>query len=484
MRLTARRRAALAVLAVALPSLALLGPVLAQAQDLPETEEIDLDTANCFGHHAAETPPFRTTVLMVPAPLAEVPANQEFDLPIQVQVAWKQEMTSLKIGLNLSRAPNLAFLGEREPFILDQPGQVNFQESVTIPFTIDDLNATEAVITLDGDPGPLGANDLDLRVISPGAVRVFNKTIEDEAQSGPLGGANVADEQVRLTQPEILDGGLGEWLAEVRFSGTRQTTQIGRAPLPAAFNLHVEVHYNASRSVETFVPIGRTLVAGEITNVTFRLRATAPGPAMVALRSLGNAHYIHTDAQATDDGNFSKTDWMAFDVGSAYRLRAATAGLVDVGFDPATKLMRQWGFLLGWLGFFLVPPSLVLGGTFGGRTVRALNARVGSARQRVLWHNALSYVLLAVGLTHMTLFLLEVTYPWTLGVVWGGLTLAAMIGLAVTGALQTRIAKAYGYATWRFTHFLMGMLVVAFVLLHVVVDGVDFQFLRDYFLTR
>jgi thiosulfate reductase cytochrome b subunit len=57
-----------------------------------------------------------------------------------------------------------------------------------------------------------------------------------------------------------------------------------------------------------------------------------------------------------------------------------------------------------------------------------------------------------------------------------------MIGLGVTGAFQNRIAKAWGYGTWRFTHFLLGMLVVAFIVLHVFVDGVDFQFLRDYFL--
>lgn len=481
MRLSARRRAAFALLAVGASALVLLGPALAQADD--EVTEVDMDVANCFGHHAAESPPFRTTVLLLPLPLAEVPANEEFDLPVRVQVAWKQEMTNLKIGLNISQAPNLAFIGERDPVLLAVPGTVAYQQATDVPFLVEE-NATEVVVTLDGDEGPLRANDFDLFLVSPGEAMTFNKTIDDQSQQGPLGGEAVADEELRITQAQILDGGLGEWRARVRFSEAIRTPGLPGPPVPAEFNLNLNVYYNASRSIEQYVAVGRTLVAGEVTNVTFRVRALAPGPVRLGVISLGNAHYIHTDAQATDDGNFSKSQPMTFTVGSTYRVQSQGAGVVDVGFDPTTRLMRQWGFLLGWLGFFLVPPSLILGGTFGGRTVRAINARVGSARQRVLWHNALSYVLLGIGLTHMTLFLLEVTYSWTVGIVWGSLTLAAMIGLAVTGALQTRIAKSWGYATWRFTHFLLGMLVVAFVTLHVVVDGVDLQFLRDYFLAR
>lgn len=482
MRLTARRRALAGLLLVALPAAGLLAAAVVQAQQDGFLEEIDLDVANCFGHHAAESPPFRTTVIILPQPIAEVPANQEFDLPVQVQVAWKQEMRNLKVGINISGAPNLGFLGEKDPEILPFPDQAITQgQAVQVPFAVGD-NATEVVVTLDGDAGPANAFDLDLFLLSPGAALRFNKTIEDNAVQGAQRGDPVADEQLRLDQADILDGGLGEWLAVVEFPTT--STGLPNLPAPTTFDLNVEVYYNASRQLETFVPVGRTLAAGEIANVTFRMRALAPGPVTIGVRSLGWAHYLHTDAQATDDGNFSKVQTMSFDVGSTFRVEAQGAGTVDVGFDPLTKTMRQWGFLLGWLGFFLVPPSLLLGGTFGGGTVRALNKRVGSARQRVLWHNALSYVLLGVGLTHMTLFLVEVTYAWTVGMVWGGLTLAAMIGLAVTGALQTRIAKTWGYATWRFTHFLMGMLVVAFVALHVVVDGVDLQFLRDYFLAR
>jgi hypothetical protein len=481
MLLTRRRQALLALLVVAAPALLLLAPLAAQAQDADaaaEALEVDVDNAGCFGHHAAETPPFRTTVLLLPAPLAEVPAGQEFDLPVQVQVAWKQEMRNLKVGINLSEAPNLAFVGEHEPFSLAQPVTVPRAQSVEVPFPVE-ANATVVTIVMDGDPGVLGGNDLDLVVISPEGAATYNKTLEDNSLEGirtVAGGqaSTIADETLVLDQGQVLDGGLGSWKAVITFTD-------GQTPTADA-SVQIDVQYGGTP--EILVPVDHTLLAGELTNVTFHLRAVGPGPAVVGVRSLGWAYYKHTDAQAVDDGNFSKSQKMAFTVGSTLRFQSvAGVGPVGVTLDPAAKLMRQWGFLLGWAGFFLIPPSLLMGGTFGGGTVRSLNKIIGTARQRVLWHNAMSYMLLAIALTHMTLFLFEVTYNWTIGVVWGSLTLASMIGLGVTGALQNRIAKAWGYGTWRFTHFLLGMLVVAFIALHVMVDGVDFQFLRDYFLT-
>jgi hypothetical protein len=457
--------------------LVLLGPLVALAQDT-EAVEVDIDNAGCFGHHAAETPPFRTTVLLVPAPFQEVPAGQEFDFPVQVQVAWKQEMRNLKVALNLSQAPNLAFVGEKEPLDQEQDGSVSPDGEAEFPFPVEDT-ATEVVVTLAGQEGPLGGVDLDLFVVAPGGNATYNKTIEDNSLNGVKNKDPVAHEELRIDQAKILDGGSGEWKALIHYD--YQPT--AGPPTDAPFHLSAHVYYNASRSAENFVPVGRTLPAGGLANVTFRLKALAQGPATIGVRSLGWAHYVHTDAQAVDDGNFSKTQSFPLQVGTTFRVARTSGGpLVDIGFDPVTKLMRQWGFLLGWTGFFLIGPSLLLGGTFGGGSVRWLNARTGTARQRVLWHNALSYVLLGIGLTHMTLFLVEQTYNWTVGIVWGSLTLASMVGLGFTGALQNRIAKAWGYATWRFTHFLLGMLVIVFITLHVVVDGVDLQFVRDVFL--
>ncbi|HEV8358876.1 MAG TPA: ferric reductase-like transmembrane domain-containing protein [Candidatus Thermoplasmatota archaeon] len=475
MRLTRRRRAALALALVAGPALLLLGPLAAQAQD--GVVELDVDNAGCFGHHAAETPPFKTTLLIVPEAIVEVPAGQEFDFPVQVQVAWKQEMRNVKVGLNLSQAPNLEFVdtGTHADFDDAPTGTVNFGETVETPFEVAE-NATAISVVLHGDQNPLNSVDLDLQVVGGDGESLFNKTVEDNYLNGIQGGEAIADETVELDQSKVVRGGVGTWLARVTFPGD------GPPQVPATYTLTIHVGYQ--RTDESFLPVADLMPAGALANVTFRLRATSAGPATIGLRSLGWAHYTHTDAQATDDGNFSKTDPpKALTVGSTLRVQAGGPAIGGVVLDPASRLMRQWGFLLGWLGFFLVPPSLLLGGTFGGRTVRALNKFAGSARQRVLWHNALSYVLLSVGLTHMTLFLLEVTYNWTIGIVWGSLTLASIIGLGLTGALQNRIAKSWGYATWRFTHFLLGMLVVVFITLHVVVDGVDLQFLRDYFLT-
>jgi len=488
-RLTRRRRIAAIALLVALPALGLLGPLLAMAQEPEFVDEVDLDSANCFGHHAAETPPFRTTVLLRPLPLAEVPAGQEFDLPVEVQVAWKQEMRAVKIGLNLSQAPNLGFVGEKDPFTQDVEGDVPVQGSVDFQFPVEE-NATEMVVSLAGDEGATGGNDLDLFVLTPAGVQANNRTAteDDSLTNGVQQHKQIAHEEVRVLQTTLLDGGVGQWTAKVTFP-QNYTGFFPGGPTPPPvpgltdhFTLHLNVFYNSSRVEESYVSVGHPMAAGEVANVTFRLLAKSAGPVTLGVLSLGWAHYTHTDAQAVDDGNFSKSTLMRFVVGDKYVVSASSAGAVNIGFDPLSRLLRQYGFLLGWLGFFLIPPSLLLGGTFGAVSVRALNKFSGSARQRVLWHNALSYVLLGVGLTHMSVFLLEVTYNWTVGVVWGTLTLASIIGLGITGALQNRIAKSWGYGTWRFTHFLLGMLVILGIALHVVVDGVDLQFLRDYFL--
>jgi thiosulfate reductase cytochrome b subunit len=81
----------------------------------------------------------------------------------------------------------------------------------------------------------------------------------------------------------------------------------------------------------------------------------------------------------------------------------------------------------------------------------------------------------------MFLFLYESFWNWSHGLVWGGLSLACMIGLGVTGATQRSFVARWGFNRWRFVHFAMGVLVFVFVLVHIVADGTHLAPIRDMF---
>lgn len=447
----------------------LLFPVLVAAQQ--GVTEIDLDLANCFGHHAADVPPFKTTMHVLPDTLVEVPASGPFTYVVTITNAWKHEMQNVRVGLDISKMPNVAFEGEELPFQAGVPGTVAFQEeSEPVPFPVG-VNATSLTVTLEGAPGALGVNDLDLIVAPPSGRTLF--AASDQSTDALTGGAPWNEELVldaEAIRNETAVSGAADWNARVAFPQ-------GSGP-DAEFTLTIDVAYDLTRNPERFV-FGPNLKVGESAEFRFELRAGGVSSGEIGVRAVGMAFYNHNDPQAVDNGNYSKTAKASLRIGSQFSRTQVQLGAGVVVLDPLQRVLRQYGFLLGFTGFFLIGPSLLLGGAFGTQTVRWMNQFSGSARQRVLWHNGLSYILLAIGVTHATIFLLETTYHWTVGVIWGGLTLSSFIGLGITGALQTRIVKTYGYSAWRFTHFMMGFLALFFAILHVVVDGVDFVWLRD-----
>ncbi|HVL86541.1 MAG TPA: hypothetical protein VM681_00835 [Candidatus Thermoplasmatota archaeon] len=469
--LRGRRAKAAALLCASAAALAaLLAPVVAQSG----ATELDLDNANCFGHHAADVPPFKTTVHIVPDTLIQVPASGSFVYAVTITNAWKHEMLNTRVGLNLTRMPNVAFAGDEVPYQTTEQGTLP-AGATSAPFEFPvGINATAIVVTLEGDPGPLSLNDFDLRVVAPSG-RAFLGAADDSTTG--LGGGNPASDRVEIdtatiqTEAGSTTGSVAAWNAFVTFAGG--TTPQG------GFSITIDVAYDITRNPVRFAAGPARLAPGESATFEFELAAGAVASGQLGIQAIGTAFYNHNDPQAVDFGNYSKSASVPFAIGTETLHAQALAGPGVAFLDPAQRVMRQWGFLLGFTGFFLVFPSLVLGGAFGTQSVRVMNRFSGSARQRVLWHNALSYVLLGIGVTHASLFLVETTYQWSVGLVWGGLTLAAFLGLAVTGALQTRLVKTYGYAAWRFSHFSMGFLALFFVILHVVVDGVDFQWLRD-----
>jgi hypothetical protein len=129
---------------------------------------------------------------------------------------------------------------------------------------------------------------------------------------------------------------------------------------------------------------------------------------------------------------------------------------------------------VGYASSFLLISSIASGGMFGKASRRGLNRLFQSAKRRVAFHNVLSYWLTLLAAAHAVLFLFQDVYAWTQGILFGGLAIAAMLGLGVTGALQVPMIRRWDYATWRWTHYGLTVATLLFTLIHFLLEGANF----------
>ncbi len=471
-----RSRALVPVLAIAAAAALVAGPALGQVPGGVKKAG-ELSTARCYGHHREEG--FRSMDFF-PTTIATVKQGEAFEFRLTVVVPWLHELLDPVGFVNISGMPGATFPGAKEPFALDEdgalapasvgpvalPGQGIGASARGHAFPVD-ANATEIVATLDGSPGPDSRNAWQLTVVSP-RNQAFGTTVAGFQPSIQSGSPQRL--QVRVPYSNVTDGGEGEWRAIARFA--RGTEPSG------TYHLNVQVHYNLSQSAEYYVK-GPAKI-GKKGQHTFAFTIVAPPETMDAAQIVygakGIAFHKHTDLNAEDYGNYTKFNVMTFRVGGETRIGTSTVAVA--GPDPG-PLMRAYAQVLGFAGSFLLLPALFLGGTFGRGSVTFFN-RMLSARRRVLWHNSTSYLLLTVSVLHMFLFLFEHFWDWSVGIVWGGLSLAAMASLAVTGAFQRRFVAHWGFERWRFVHFSLGVLVVGFVLVHLLADGSHLSIAREW----
>lgn len=475
-----RRRLRLLVplLAAAAAVALLASPALGQAELKGKQGEIS--DARCYGHHREEG--FRSMDLF-PVTVTSVAKGEQFEFELTVRNPWLHEIRDLYGFVNISGIPGATFLGAKDPVRLTESGTLGAGSVGPLPvgtvpvaprstaahdFMVED-NATEIHAVLTGAPGATGGNVWALQITAPsGESWVTTTRSFDQDFEG--GAANVAT--LKLSYANVTTGGTGGWSA---------TAIYARGAEPQAdYTLDLTTYYNLSRATELRVKGPPLLEKRE--SATLRFTVVAPPDALAEGRlvfgGIAHAYHEHTDPNAEDDGVYLKWSSLSFPV--ADQTVIAGQGAVPVLVLDPGPIMKSWGQVLGFAGSFLLLPALFLGGTFGTGSVRAFNSLLGSPRRRVLWHNASSYLLLVVSLLHMFLFLFEHFWNWEVGLIWGGLSLAAMIGLAVTGAFQRRFVAKWGFERWRFTHFSLGTIVVGFVLVHMLADGTHLAFAREW----
>ncbi len=438
----------------------------------PGTPLMTGGNATCMDCHLAEGMVF---VDQYPEHVTEVPAGEVFTVNVTIQNPWLHHIENATVGFDLSDTDRLEFAGDRAPLHLEEDGSVAQAGGTTeVPFEVAS-GATEALVSVVGDDGS-GLNDWDLVLRSPEGSS-FPGT-QDGFQDS-LEGEPTHRDRVALDQSQLLEGGVGNWTAEV-------TMERGSAPANT-FTLRAHVYYNLSSAEVIHVGGSPRLDQGEQHTFTVRIKAlNETGPAtlgtnvtLLATAEVPDEHPRSGIPNIQNVGSRWEYSNQTFEVGDELVKSTPEVQEVSLGVNPII-LLRSYAFILGWVSAALLPFALVLGGTFGRGSIGWLNDLMG-ARRRVLWHNAASYGLLIVALLHMGAFLFEPTREWTKGLLFGGLALASLMGLAFTGTLQKSMVKRYGFSAWRFVHLSLAILMVLFVLLHLTVDGTDLQFIRDWF---
>lgn len=452
------RRAVLLLAAVGL--VVAVGPP-AWGQDIPRATCLD-----CHEGEGMEYAVIRST------PFIEVPVGETQSLGVTVANPWLHDITGALVTVNLTDAPGLSF-ETPEPIHREETTTVGLQEPVNFTFPVE-TGATGVVATMEQPPdeSEQGLNDVDTELVLPDDSRVTGP--DDGIRTEGIGSGN--PEQPTPAQPverlivedtEQLTT-TGEWTFSLNREAGSEDDEIA---------VTIDVYYNASRLLSQ--QMDETLTGGDSAEVGFPIQAEETGEVTVRYDVTLTAYYDHPDGiSSQDEGNETLSGEDTFTVGES--LEVGEAGPAVPAQPPINWELnsRAWGEATGFIGLFMVPLSLVLGGAFGRRNVLWVNELVGSARIRVLWHNALSFSLLGFTLLHLGLFLYESAFSWSVGMVWGGTSTLALIGLAITGGFQQRFARSIGYAKWRLLHISMAVVFVATLLVHVLVDGVHFDVFR------
>jgi hypothetical protein len=440
-----------------------LGPA-AWSQQIPQ--------ATCLDCHEAEGMQY---AVVSSTPFIEIPQGNTTEYDITIANPWLHEITSSLVTVDLGDAPALSF-EKPDDLDINETEQVDETEPVNISFPVK-AGATAVVATMEQteDVSGQGVNDVDSYLQLPSGERVAAP--HDGADTGdPAAGKLPEQEPSKANQVEkivIVDDRLattGGWNFTLERVGGDPTDPVDAS---------IQVYYNATPTQSQ--RLTETIAENDAASLSFPIQGNDPGDVTVRYDVELTAYYDHPDGvQSQDEGNATLEGERSFTVGE--QLETGEAGPVvpkNSGINWVLNA-RPWGEATGFIALFMIPFSLVLGGAFGRKNVLLVNKITRSARLRVLWHNALSFVILGLSIIHLVLFLIEPVFSWSVGFVWGGLGTASLIGLGITGGFQRKIAREIGYAKWRLLHIAMAVAFVAATMAHVIVDGAHFDFLRAW----
>lgn len=387
---------------------------------------------------------FEAFTLTIDAP-KEVPVNYDFDYKVIVKNQGEHTVKDMEAIIDLSGAPNLKpSSGRKEPYHNEISGSMSVGALMMYPFPVEE-NASKAVITLDGDEGILGRNDLDLTVTSPNG--------KEWSSTSPG-----ADEEVNLDADDIIEGGFGEYNAFVEYL-------LGRPII--SFTLTVDVQYE----MDQLYLRGPDLGPGESYAFSWALRSEARGENTINLVVTGTAYHDHEGSSGTDSEEYIFERTSKLKVGEKFVYnppKEEYQGPINI------RLLERITGLLS--GLFLVM-SIAFCGYFQPICSR-IERIVGGKAKRTKWHCRISLLLLLISFIHGILMPFSPHAATLRGLVPGTSAFMILGFLGYIGWQQKPLKKRWGNNRWCRIHLILTILVVIVVIAHALMDGTDFSWLR------
>ncbi|MEK6975519.1 MAG: ferric reductase-like transmembrane domain-containing protein [Candidatus Thermoplasmatota archaeon] len=443
--------------------------------------------STCWTCHTVQvggSPPIRTFLELLPPPAIGQPVGVPYDYVVQISNGWTAELLSVRLTVNLTNAPSLGFASEAVSFDEVRAGEVAFnpgqptteQRSDPQTFTIPADEGEMQVVLRPTGSSATNAN-LALLVYPPGRP-LDGEPVERIDATGPGDDATYAADRATFNLR-----GYGDWTFVAAMTFVSTDGAIALPSTSGAAPFEVEVHAQPGATDERVVRVVGTqpVLTGTATSLAIRLVATAePGEGEnITLSADAWAHYRHGSHAGGEDDDANVTKIHPVDV--PFQLDAAgvptlVAGETFVAGPGVVNgpSMATVSEAVGYATALLMTSSVTTGGMFGKASRRAMNGVFGAAKRRVAFHNFLSYGILLAGSAHMVLFFVEGAFHWTVGLLWGGLAILALLGLGFTGALQVPLIRRWGYGGWRWTHYGLAVAAILFTVTHGALDGVHF----------
>ncbi|MGB1697798.1 MAG: ferric reductase-like transmembrane domain-containing protein [Thermoplasmatota archaeon] len=465
--------------------------VVAQAANPINSEPTNLAESECYRCHeqggGSFGPPLQAMYFVTPPEDLELAVGTPFLYEIQVQNGWNAQLMDIEATMDLSEAPSFGFSSGQEPYKRGYDGtlavEANLEERVVqldidVPLGVTDLLVQLRPATTDSPLAP----DLALRVWPGTASRDGDPVTADSETAGGTEryhakGANT-----------LADLGYGKWAIEV----VEENPLLSPSGILAQdFSVDVQGWFNVTGERQKRVSSPEVLEGQDVSDSLFApiawtlLAENEPGDEIVRITVNATAFYEHpgTTSEGYDIWRYTQTVEIPVQGGSVTggdEITFVNDGVPKTPTDSGVVIpWDRIGEIMGYFSTFLILVSVYTGGMFGKATRRHQNKLFGNAKRRIAFHNFLSYGIILMAVAHTVLFLLEPGYPWTLGLIWGGVAILCMLGLGVTGAMQVPMIRKWNFGTWRWWHFGLAIAVIVFTIVHILLDGANFTEIAD-----